>query len=363
MASSGIRMGLVLVLVAITCGGAMAQSSCTNTLMSLAPCLNYITGNSSSPSSSCCSQLGNVVQTSPLCLCSLLNNSGASLGITVNRTLALSLPGACKVQTPSINQCKAATAPTASATPPVSSPASSPADSSNQTPEPDITPSASEIPSASGTGSGSKTIPSSTGTSDGSIVKAPLHFVLSILFVAWMILAASCRVNFHRSDPMAVRRMEVVLAISLIATLWAGAMAQSSCTSVIISMSPCLNYITGNSSTPSSSCCTQLANVVKSQPQCLCEVVNGGASSLGINVNQTQALALPSACNVQTPSISRCNASSPTDSPAGTTNSPSAGTGSKTDNGTSDANSTKLTMSLLFFLLFITSQASTLDTI
>lgn len=44
-----------------------------------------------------------------------------------------------------------------------------------------------------------------------------------------------------------------------------------------------------------------------------------------------------------------------------------AGTGSKTvpstDNGTSDANSTKLTMSLLFFLLFITSQALTLGTI
>ncbi|KAJ6306625.1 hypothetical protein OIU78_021864 [Salix suchowensis] len=183
MASSGIRMGLVLVLVAITCGGAMAQSSCTTTLMTLSPCLNYVTGNSSSPSSSCCSQLGNVVQTSPLCLCSLLNNSGASLG--VNRTLALNLPGACKIQTPSINQCKAATAPTASATPPVSSQASSPADSSDQTPEPDTTPSESDIPSASGTGSGSKTVPSSTGTSDGSIVKAPLHFVLSFLFLAW----------------------------------------------------------------------------------------------------------------------------------------------------------------------------------
>ncbi|KAJ6412301.1 hypothetical protein OIU84_005376 [Salix udensis] len=157
---------------------------------------------------------------------------------------------------------------------------------------------------------------------------------------------------------MAATRMEVMLAISLAATLCAGAMAQSSCTNVIISMSPCLNYITGNSSSPSSSCCTQLANVVKSQPQCLCEVVNGGASSLGVNVNQTQALALPSACNVQTPSISRCN---------GTPNPPSSGTGSKAvpsaDNGTSDANSTKLTMSLLFFLLFITSLASTLVTI
>ncbi|KAG6785893.1 hypothetical protein POTOM_007484 [Populus tomentosa] len=139
MASSGTRVGLVLLLVATTCGGAMAQSSCTNTLTSLAPCLNYITGNSTSPSSSCCSQLGNVVQTSPLCLCLLLNNSGASLGINVNQTLALNLPGSCKVQTPPISQCNAATAPTASATPPVSSPASSPADSSDQTPEPALT--------------------------------------------------------------------------------------------------------------------------------------------------------------------------------------------------------------------------------
>ncbi|KAB5557459.1 hypothetical protein DKX38_008368 [Salix brachista] len=167
---------------------------------------------------------------------------------------------------------------------------------------------------------------------------------------------------------MAARRIEVMLAISLAATLCAGAMAQSSCTNVIISMSPCLNYITGNSSSPSSSCCTQLANVVKSQPQCLCEVVNGGASSLGVNVNQTQALALPSVCNVQTPSISRCNGSSV----ISRSRSPmlmffcgmSAGTGSKAipsaDNGTSDANSTKLTMSLLFFLLFTTSLASTL---
>lgn len=106
MASSGARVGLVLLLVAITCGGAMAQSSCTSTLMTLAPCLNYVTGNSTSPSSSCCSQLGNVVQTSPQCLCLLLNNSGASLGINVNQTLALNLPGSCKVQTPPMSQCQ-----------------------------------------------------------------------------------------------------------------------------------------------------------------------------------------------------------------------------------------------------------------
>ncbi|GFZ08871.1 bifunctional inhibitor/lipid-transfer protein/seed storage 2S albumin superfamily protein [Actinidia rufa] len=155
--------------------------------------------------------------------------------------------------------------------------------------------------------------------------------------------------------------------LAMVIVLWTGVTAQSSdCTNALISMSPCLNYITGNSSTPSSGCCQQLASVVRSQPQCLCEAVNGGGSSMGINVNQTQALALPGACNVQTPPISRCNAPSPADSPARTTQAPNtipSGTGSKTvpstEDGSSDASSAKMTVPLLFFLLFIASYAST----
>ncbi|CAL5337642.1 unnamed protein product [Camellia sinensis] len=169
------------------------------------------------------------------------------------------------------------------------------------------------------------------------------------------------------------------VVLVMVTMLWAGAAAQSSssCTNAIISMSPCLNYITGNSSTPSSGCCTQLANVVRSQPQCLCQVLNGGGSSLGININQTQALALPGACNVQTPPTSRCNSASPATpvgppsaspakSPAGTPESPNtvpSGTGSKTvpstQSSSSDASSTRMTISLLFFLLFLASYGST----
>ncbi|OWM77066.1 hypothetical protein CDL15_Pgr002590 [Punica granatum] len=75
---------------------------------------------------------------------------------------------------------------------------------------------------------------------------------------------------------MARRRMKIGLVAVLVvaaATLWAGAAAQSSldCTNVLISMSLCLNYISGNSSTPSSNCCSQLASVIRSQPQCLCQ--------------------------------------------------------------------------------------------
>lgn len=89
--------------------------------------------------------------------------------------------------------------------------------------------------------------------------------------------------------------------------LCARTMAQSDCTNVLIGMAPCLSYVSGSSSTPSAQCCSQLASVVRSNPRCLCMVLNGGGASLGVSINETLALALPGACNVQTPPVSRCN--------------------------------------------------------
>ncbi|GJY48482.1 non-specific lipid-transfer protein-like protein [Tanacetum coccineum] len=87
-----------------------------------------------------------------------------------------------------------------------------------------------------------------------------------------------------------------------------GSMAQSGCTNVLIGMSSCLNYVTGSSKTPTSSCCSSLANVVQSQPQCLCSALDGSAlAGLGISIDKAAALALPGACNVKTPPVSRCN--------------------------------------------------------
>lgn len=101
--------------------------------------------------------------------------------------------------------------------------------------------------------------------------------------------------------------LAVAVAAAVVVMGWNGAAAQSGCTMALVSLSPCLNYVSGNSSTPSSSCCSSLTSVVGSQPQCLCALLNGGASNLGIAVNQTLALALPAACKVQTPSVSRCD--------------------------------------------------------
>ncbi|KAJ0808404.1 putative bifunctional inhibitor/plant lipid transfer protein/seed storage helical [Helianthus annuus] len=147
MASKMVGMVLAMVLIVSICGGAMAQSGCTNALMGMSSCLNFITGNTSTPSSSCCSQLGNVVQSQPQCLCQVLNGAGINLGISINRTLALTLPGACNVQTPPVSQCDAANGPPATPTP-----AASPEGS---TFEPNILP---ESPTESDTPSGIKVI-------------------------------------------------------------------------------------------------------------------------------------------------------------------------------------------------------------
>ncbi|KAA8548658.1 hypothetical protein F0562_000342 [Nyssa sinensis] len=154
MASSGTEMGLVLLLVTMLCTGAMGQSGCSNVLIGMAPCLSYVTGSSTTPSSSCCSQLASVVQSQPQCLCTALNGGGSALGININQTRALALPGACNVQTPPVSQCDAANGP---ATSPVASPKISPVGSSNETPDSPTTSSES----------GSKAVPSNWTSSDG----------------------------------------------------------------------------------------------------------------------------------------------------------------------------------------------------
>ncbi|GLU07566.1 hypothetical protein SLE2022_245210 [Rubroshorea leprosula] len=157
---------------------------------------------------------------------------------------------------------------------------------------------------------------------------------------------------------MAAMRMDriVLVIVVFVAAFWGGAVAQSSCSSALTTLAPCLNYITGNSSTPSSSCCTGLSSVVTSDPQCLCQILNNGGSSLGITINQTRALELPKACNVQTPSISQCNAptGSPSASPSGSKTVPS------TTPPSSDSNNTKMTISVLFFFLFVALRGSSL---
>ncbi|KAH6816419.1 hypothetical protein C2S51_021239 [Perilla frutescens var. frutescens] len=158
----------------------------------------------------------------------------------------------------------------------------------------------------------------------------------------------------------------VVLGLALVSTL---VTAQSNCMSVIVSMASCLNYVSGSAATPPASCCSALANIVKTQPQCLCTIVNGGGSSVGVNINQTLALGLPSACKVDTPPASRCNVvngpamspvgspeSAPPESGDGIPGSPSV-TGSKTtpSSGSTSNGSTSNINLVAKILVFVTA--------
>ncbi|XP_014495551.1 non-specific lipid-transfer protein-like protein At2g13820 isoform X2 [Vigna radiata var. radiata] len=150
---------------------------------------------------------------------------------------------------------------------------------------------------------------------------------------------------------MAPRRIEMLLRLCLVMALWGGTLAQSqsSCTNVFISLAPCLDYVTGNVSNPSSSCCSQLAYVVSSQPLCLCEVVSGAASTIAasFNINQTRALALPTSCNIQTPPLTTCTGIG--------SNTVSSATGSSTFvGGSSHQNSSSTSkLSCSWFLMFV----------
>ncbi|MCD7466101.1 hypothetical protein HAX54_002500 [Datura stramonium] len=126
--------------------------------------------------------------------------------------------------------------------------------------------------------------------------------------------------------------MALVALLIIVCMFSRGTMAQSNCMSAFLSMYSCLSYVTGSTpkTPPSSSCCSALSGVLQSQPRCLCTIANGGGSSLDVQINQTLALALPAACNLQTPPVSRCYAGNgpaispmPMGSPVG---SPSDGT-------------------------------------
>jgi Probable lipid transfer len=80
--------------------GQVSQSCTSSLISSFTPCFNYITGSTNgggSPTTGCCQALSALITTSTDCACLILTGNvplGSSLPI--NRTLAISLPKACK---------------------------------------------------------------------------------------------------------------------------------------------------------------------------------------------------------------------------------------------------------------------------
>uniref|UniRef100_A0A5K1G0P6 Bifunctional inhibitor/plant lipid transfer protein/seed storage helical domain-containing protein n=1 Tax=Nymphaea colorata TaxID=210225 RepID=A0A5K1G0P6_9MAGN len=88
---------------------------CYSIVLAMADCLGFVQNGSTQakPSAACCDGMKSVLKQGPQCLCLVLRDSG-SLGIAVNTTKALELPGACGVSAPRISQCYGAGATSSS---------------------------------------------------------------------------------------------------------------------------------------------------------------------------------------------------------------------------------------------------------
>lgn len=76
------------------------RAQCADQLIGLAPCLPYVGGDkdAKTPTIDCCTGLKQVDAKSHKCLCVLIkDHDDPKLGLTINATLALKLPGACHV--------------------------------------------------------------------------------------------------------------------------------------------------------------------------------------------------------------------------------------------------------------------------
>ncbi|KAK9734664.1 hypothetical protein RND81_04G155700 [Saponaria officinalis] len=82
------------------------EADCTTLVYNMSDCLTYVEkgSNVSKPDKACCPELGEMLDTKPVCLCQLLGKSkDFPVELDVNR--ALDLPHVCGFSTPSASLC------------------------------------------------------------------------------------------------------------------------------------------------------------------------------------------------------------------------------------------------------------------
>ncbi|KAL4311357.1 hypothetical protein GQ457_01G048710 [Hibiscus cannabinus] len=74
---------------------------------------------------------------------------------------------------------------------------------------------------------------------------------------------------------------------------------KAECSNQVAVLAPCLPYAEGQAKAPTVDCCSGLKQVVDKTMKCLCLLIKDlNDPSLGLNINATFALALPSTCGV-----------------------------------------------------------------
>ncbi|TVU48275.1 hypothetical protein EJB05_07905 [Eragrostis curvula] len=107
-------------------------------------------------------------------------------------------------------------------------------------------------------------------------------------------------------------RWAAVLAVAVaaaMASVAGGDMSadRTECADQLVGLAPCLQYVQGEAKSPAPDCCGGLRQVLGKSPKCLCVLVKDKDDpNLGIKINATLALALPSACGATHANVSHC---------------------------------------------------------
>lgn len=106
------------------------------------------------------------------------------------------------------------------------------------------------------------------------------------------------------SQKMEKLNKQYCLVYILVASLTVMAMSsieddEKSCADQLTSLGACIPYVSGSAPKPTPQCCEDTKKVKNSQPKCLCVLIKESTDpSLGLPINTTLALKMPTACNI-----------------------------------------------------------------
>ncbi|XVE98226.1 hypothetical protein REPUB_Repub03eG0087500 [Reevesia pubescens] len=94
----------------------------------------------------------------------------------------------------------------------------------------------------------------------------------------------------------------VVICIVFVVGSWAMATMEDDekeCADQLANLASCIPYVSGTAKKPTPQCCQDTQKVKASKPKCLCVLIKESTDpSLGLPVNTTLALQMPTACNI-----------------------------------------------------------------
>ncbi|CAN0900817.1 Non-specific lipid transfer protein GPI-anchored 13 [Linum grandiflorum] len=96
----------------------------------------------------------------------------------------------------------------------------------------------------------------------------------------------------------------VFLAIGATATLQDD---EAECAQHLADLAACIPFVSGTAKKPTTECCQDAKKLKATEPKCLCVLIIASTDpSMGLPVNTTLALQMPSACNIDDAKASNC---------------------------------------------------------